>query len=208
MVMVSSLKLERNTETGIYTVISLATIDCPLCNGFLKHRDRRGRSVKDILGEVSLFSLRRLLCVVCAKLHTEIPNIIQPFKHYDSETIQNVIDNTEKSKDCAADNSTISRWKASFARAEPDIWQRLVSVHARDADSNVPVASGYLTFAAIKATVERWLAFVMLLLINSGHKLCTRFAFRPLHYSDTIHNAGRNNSEGDVKIDKTINDTG
>ena len=208
MVMVSSFKLECNTETGIYTIISLATSICPLCAGFLKHRDRKPRDVKNLIGEVRHFSLRRLLCTACEKLHTEIPDIIQPFKHYDSETIQNVIDNTELSKDCVADDSTISRWKASFAEAVPDIEQRLASVHARETDEKLPLVSPYLTFAAIGATAERWLALVMLLLINSGHKLCTRFAFRPLHYSDTIHSAGKNDCRGDTKIGKTINDTG
>ena len=208
MVMVSSFKLECNTETGIYTIISLATSECPLCEGFLKHRDRKPRDVKSLIGEVRHFSLRRLLCIVCEKLHTEIPNIIQPFKHYDSETIQNVIDNTELSKDCVADDSTISRWKASFAEAVPDIEQRLASVYAQETDEKVPLVSPSLAFAAIRATVERWFAFVMHLLINSGHKLCTRFAFRPLHYSDTIHSAGKNDCRGGTKIGKTINDTG
>jgi len=110
MVIVPSFKLEFNIETGFYTIISLATSICPLCAGFMKHRDRKKRDVMNLIGEVRHFSLRRLLCLVCGKLHTEIPDIIQPFKHYDSETIQCVLDGDDKLKECAADNSTISRF--------------------------------------------------------------------------------------------------
>jgi hypothetical protein len=208
MVMVSSFKLERNTETGVFIIISLVTSVCPLCGGFLKQRDCKHRSVKNMIGEIFHFRLRRLLCVVCERLHTEIPDIIQPYKHYDSETIQSVVDDDEKAKSCIADNSTISRWKASFADATPDIEQRLASIYACESDNKVPLVSPYITLVAIRAAVTSWLAFVMQLLINNGHKLCTRFAFCPLHYSDTIQSAGKNDSEGDAEIDKTITDTG
>jgi predicted RNA-binding Zn-ribbon protein involved in translation (DUF1610 family) len=208
VIIISSFKLECNKETGIFTIFSSSTHKCPLCGGFLSYRDRRCRNVINIYGESRCFSLRRLRCEVCEKLHIEIPDIIQPFKHYDSEAVQNVIDETELSKNCVADNSTISRWKASFAKATPEIEQRLVSVQARETDDNVPLLSPRLTLVYIRATIGRWLAFVMQLLINSGHKLCTLFAFRPLHYSATIQNAGNDNSGGSTKYDKTFKETG
>jgi len=207
MVMVSSFKLECNIETGIYTIISLITSICPLCNGFLKHRDCKKRNVLNLIGETRHFSLRRLLCLMCGKLHTEIPDIIQPFKHYDSETIQSVLDDDKKSKECAADNSTISRWKADFTEMAPDIEQRLASFYAHEVDNTVPLLSPYITLAALRAVVEHWLAFVMRLLINSGHKLCTRFAFYPYHIPATIQIAGKNDYGGGTKIVKTITDT-
>ena len=208
MVIVSSFKLERNTETGIYTIISLVTLGCPLCNGFLKQRDRKSRDVKNLLGEIRHFQLRRLLCIECERLHTELPDIIQPFKHYDSETIQSVIDGDNAAKDCVADESTMRRWKKDFAQALPEIDMRLASVYARETDSKVPIISSRTTFDAARAADKRWLGFVMELLINNGHKLCTRFAFRPYHFSDKLQNAGRNDSGGGITIDKTFNDTG
>jgi hypothetical protein len=76
---------------------------------------------------------------------------------------------------CAADNSTIRRWKTEFAQAEPDINQRLASVCAQLTEEKVPIADTTHILNNIKSEIKHWLAFVMELLINSGHKICTRF---------------------------------
>ena len=146
--------------------------------------------------------LRRLLCEGCAKLHTEIPDIIQPFKHYDSETIQSVIDGGEKAMDCVADDSTISRWKSDFTKAAPDIEQRLGSVYVREADETIPVLSSVTILAYIRAMQKCWLAFVMVLLINGGHKLCTRFAFCPSSIDGIVSSISRKGGKLDGKTIK------
>ena len=208
MIIVPKFELKYNEEKGIYTIISLTPSKCPLCGGTVYHRDHKGRKVKRLSGVVWRFSLRRLLCDNCKKLHTEIPDIIQPYKHYDSETIQSVLDGGEKAKDCIADDSTISRWKADFSKSEPDIEQRLVSVNAQATDESAPLLPPGLTFAAIRATIKRWLAFVMLLLINAGYKLCTRFAFCQPDTYVKVQNAGTKSKGGFGEFDKTTTDTG
>jgi len=100
------------------------------------------------------------------------------------------------------------RWKKDFTEALPDIDLRLASVYARETDSKTPIISPNMTLTAARATEKHWLGFVMELLINNGYKLCTRFAFRPFHFSDNIQNAGRNDNGGEAKSDKTVNDTG
>ena len=208
MIIVPKFELKYNEEKGIHTIISLTPCNCPLCGGAVYHRDHKGRDVKRMNGEVWHFNLRRLLCDNCKKLHTEIPDIIQPYKHYDTETIQSVLDGGEKAKECVADESTISRWKADFARAEPDIEQRLASVCAQDTNEVTPLLTPGLAITAVRATIERWLAFVMHLLINAGHKLCTQFAFCPPYPCDRLHNAGTKSKGGYGEIVKTITDTG
>jgi len=208
MIIVPKFELKYNEKKGVYTIISLVPCKCPLCSGAVYHRDHKARDAKRLNGEVWHFRLRRLLCDNCDKLHTEIPDIIQPYKHYDSETIQSVLDGGEKAGDCVADNSTISRWKADFAEAEPDIEQRLASVYVQESDEKAPLLSAGLTFAAIRAAVGRWLAFVMRMLINNGHKLCTRFAFCPPQGCVSIQSAGRKRDGGHEKYDKTLDETG
>jgi len=208
MIIVPEFELKYNEETGIYTIISLMPCRCPLCGGAVYHRDHKSRFVKRLSGEVWHFRLRRLLCDNCSKLHTEIPDIIQPYKHYDSETIQSVLDGGEKAKGCVADNSTIRRWGVDFAKAEPDIEQRVASVYARETDETAPLLPQGLTFSIIRATLECWLAFVMRLLINAGHKLCTQFAFCPPHFCAKLQNAGIKSKGGNGKFVKTITDTG
>jgi hypothetical protein len=205
MIIVPKFEIKYNEETGICTIISMVACKCPLCGGAVYHRDYRSRKSKKLNGEIWLFMLRRLLCEDCAKLHTEIPDIIQPFKHYDSETIQSVIDGGEKARDCVADESTINRWKADFVKAAPDIEQRLASAYIQETDTKAPILSSTTILSYIRAMQERWLAFVMVLLINKGHKLCTRFAFCPPDISDIVCHTTRKGDKLDVK---TIKNTG
>ena len=211
MIIVPKFELKYNEETEKYSIIvekADTATGCPLCEGFLKYRDAINRDVIDRFGEVWHFNLRRLRCMLCKKLHREIPDTIQPFKRYNSEAIQCALDGNEDALECDVDASTIRRWKAEFTKAEPDIEQRLASAYARELDEKVPVLSSTTILAYIQAAVERWLAFVMVLLINSGHKLCTQFAFCPPHPCAKLQNAG-NNLDGGCKSDgKTYEDTG
>jgi hypothetical protein len=204
MVIVSLFKLNHNELSGIYTIIAEEIICCPLCNDELFYRDSRLRMLKDLLGVVMSFFVRRLRCIGCKKLHTELPNIIQPYRHYSSDAIQSVLDGREDGADCVADNSTIRRWKTEFAQAEPDINQRLASVHAQKDDEKVPMVDTVRVLDKIKVKIENWLAFVMELLVNNGHKLCTQFAFSPFQSTATVNSISKKETEGGKKDDKTI----
>jgi predicted RNA-binding Zn-ribbon protein involved in translation (DUF1610 family) len=211
MFIVSSFKLKFNEETKVYTVIpnmADSLMRCPLCGGELHYRDRKSRSSLNLAGENQHFSLRRLRCKQCERLHTEIPDTIQPFKHYDSATIQCVIEGSEKASECVADNSTMRRWKSSFREAEPDIAQRVASVYAQEANATIPLRVLDKPYHATRATIAHWLAFVMALLINHGHKLCTRFAFCPPPVACTIITTREKTTKGGGMNDKTIEDTG
>ena len=207
MIIVPSFKLKYNIETGVYTIISLVTSVCPQCNGGVHYRDRKVRGVKNSRGEKRLFSLRRLLCELCEKLHTEIPDIMQPFKHYESAVIQCILDGSKEADECAADNSTLRRWRASFAKAKPDITQRLTSIYAQMSDETAPIGSNVPTLSTIQTMVKQWLAFVMTLLINNGHKICTQFAFCPHPLVDRIEPNYKATMKGEGKSDKSIEDT-
>ena len=167
----------------------------------------RLRGLKSLFGETRRFLLRRFRCRTCKATHTEIPDIIQPYKHYDSAAIQSILDGSEIPVGCAADESTIRRWKKSFAEAEPDLAQRLASEYAKAIDENVPLEPAARIFETIRAKHSRWLPFVTGLLINSGHKLCTRFAFCPPPPACTIALAGKDQTEGGAIGDKTTHDT-
>jgi hypothetical protein len=192
MVIVSSFSLVYNNLCGIFTITAVNESCCPLCNGELVYRDSKSRKVKNIFGEIRNFLLRRLRCTGCKKLHTELPDIIQPYKHYDSDAIQSILVGSMERSVCAADDSTIGRWKTEFAEAEPDINQRLASVYAQMSDGKVPIAGTIHILDKIKIETKRWLAFVMELLINNGHKICTRFAFCPSSAPDKVNPVVKN----------------
>jgi hypothetical protein len=136
-----------------------------------------------------------------------LPDIIQPYRHYGSEVIQIVLDGIEKADECCADNSTIQRWKTEFAKAEPDIAQRLASAYVQETWETVPMGAAATLLDGLKAKDSCWLRFVMRLLINCGHRICTEFAFYPAHYSATVSSANKYIAERGRNNDKTIKDT-
>lgn len=61
------------------------------------------------MGNSYIFHLRRLQCLKCGQVHTEIPDFIQKFKHYSKTVIDDYLNGT--ADNIAADNKTLYRWK-------------------------------------------------------------------------------------------------
>lgn len=81
---------------------------CPLCGQELSVKDSKRRYVKDELSRKIPFNLKRYYCSSCKKIHTEIPDIVQPYKQYETLTIRKVQEGN--SLTFAGDNSTIRKW--------------------------------------------------------------------------------------------------
>lgn len=88
---------------------------CPCCRCTLKVIGSRKRKYINSLGEKITLIIRRLKCTNCKKIHHELPDILVPYKHYDSECIENVITGLHKNT-VAAEDSTIYRWKKWIRR--------------------------------------------------------------------------------------------
>lgn len=72
-------------------------------------KNSKRRYIKTETGQKIPFNFKRYYCSKCNKLHTEIPNFIQPYKHYEASTINRV-----KSGDISTfggDDSTIRYWQ-------------------------------------------------------------------------------------------------
>jgi hypothetical protein len=205
MVIVTSFKTRYNSERKYHEVIYSEETHCPYCGGGLKYRNSRKRKVLDELRNVIAYLLRRLWCAGCLSLHTEIPDIIQPYRHFSSSVIQDVITGGDV---CAADDSTIRRWRNDFDESKPDIEQRLKSVYARETGSHAPITTETKTLCGLMKLETKWLAYVMKLLINCGHRLCTRFAFCPEASTDKVADIGIPKGKGGRIYDKTEEDTG
>jgi len=207
MVSVSSFRLKHNKEGQYFSIITAEAVRCPYDGGELVYRDSVFRNVKNLSSENARFLLRRLRCLICNKTNRELPDIILPYKHYRADVIQAVLDGSEEAADCHADNSTIRRWKDAFADAGPDIAQRLASVYAVSSDENIPLKAADAILDGLKGSGPRWLPFVIGLLINNGHKICTGFAFCPISKSDKVDSTTKNIAERGQKNVKTIEDT-
>ena len=206
MVIVSSFEILYNKNGEYHEVLVHEAARCPYCGGALRYRNRKQRSVLDELREKIVYLLRRLWCEGCKSLHTEIPDFIQPHRHYSSLVIQDVIDGGGEA--CAADDSTIRRWRNDFEEAKADIEQRLKSVYARETDSHAPFASETKTLNGLIKRETRWLSYVMWLLIRHGHRPCTRFAFCQREEAVSIAGMAADGGKGDGFYDNSKEDTG
>ena len=65
---------------------------CPICGATLKYYDTVKRLVRTKERKTTRLYIRRLKCVSCNKLHRELPKIIFPFKQYERELIQGVLE--------------------------------------------------------------------------------------------------------------------
>lgn len=63
---------------------------CPNCGGQLKHYDKVNRYVKGKNGNRIQTKIRRCKCVICKRIHRELPQHILPYKQYDAEIIKGV----------------------------------------------------------------------------------------------------------------------
>lgn len=103
------------------------TICCPICQGSLKQYDRRIRKAIDNNAETKRYSLRRLRCQKCGKIHLELPDNLLPYKRYEAEVIEDAI---ATNNSCVpSDQRTIKkirRWYRQVKASLTGVWNRMV----------------------------------------------------------------------------------
>lgn len=159
----------------MFFVKSNESLPCPLCGGHLISRDsRRRRLIRDDGNSITL-QIRRLLCKKCNTLHSELPDIVQPFKHYASSVIQKVLDG--RTDDCPAEDTTIRHWIHEFCGVLEEVNAALVSLWIQKKGIPWTLLRQISLLQKIRSRhTGHWYAFVNRMLINSGVGTYTRFA--------------------------------
>ncbi len=162
----------------MFFVRSSETSFCPVCGGDLRSRDRRKRKVLLKDGQCIVLSIRRLRCKACGKIHAELPDLVQPFKHYASRVIQKVLDG--HSEGCCAEDSTIRRWLREFenSRSRMDAALSALQTIYRKKPANLLYPVSLLNRMRLHRPLG-WYPFVTRILVNHGFWAYTRFAFCP-----------------------------
>jgi len=95
MIMTSNYE-EWTDDEGRLHIRSKEKAACPVCQGKLKVRDSKPRTVKfrDKTGKTKLV-IRRLYCENCDTLHSELPDKVIPYKRHARETIEAIINEDE-----------------------------------------------------------------------------------------------------------------
>ena len=88
---------------------------CPVCQSPLKSRDTRRRHIRQEGGVKKWGRIRRLMCERCHRLHNELPANLSPYKHYETEVIEGVVDEVITQDDLESEDypceKTMERWQ-------------------------------------------------------------------------------------------------
>ena len=77
---------------------------------------------------ITVLLLRRLRCRHCKKLHTELPDLLVPYKRYSRECIEDVLAQSRAGEpDDERTRSKIRRWYRQIRSYLDGIWKRLVT---------------------------------------------------------------------------------
>ncbi|MFI3173342.1 MAG: DUF6431 domain-containing protein [Eubacteriales bacterium] len=172
MVIISNYKILSN-ENDTYFIESHETPSCPLCNSLLRYRDMRLRIERKEGGEVRFIAIRRLKCPHCNRLHTELPDILVPYKHYSEEVISGVIDDIITPSDMDSESypceTTMAHWKMWFKLNQVQIEGYLKSIGFRLLGYQESfLKSPESLLENLRNTLPNWLGSVLRTIYNSG----------------------------------------
>ena len=118
------------------------------------------------------------------KYHRELPDIVIPYKRYDTESIEEAITHSNSDITVAADHSTIWRWRKWFKLSETYIIMALISVLAvienNIESSSLAIPNLKNPIEQIKEIVSRkvkWLNEAARILVNATKWIFNRSAF-------------------------------
>lgn len=187
MVIISNFSLVFNSEKRIYQVESHEVSTCPVCRRTLRHKDRRKRIMRKYNGDLSRILISRLKCTKCKRIHTELPDILTPHKHYSTEIIENVVDEVSTPEDLTTEDfpceKTMARWKKWI-----QINQTQIDGQLKVIGSTFPgIGKGLLKskeslLERLRASGSDWLAKINRAIYNAGG----RIAPLPLRGADQI----------------------
>ena len=160
---------------------------CPNCSSLLEYHCRIIRPLTNKAGVKNSYSIRVLKCVnkTCpTTYHRELPDIIIPYRRYDTESIEEAITRGNAEITVAADESTIRRWRKWFDKNAVNIMMALTSVIAviggNTKSSSLEIRSDKNPIQTIKRTVvskAKWLNEAVRILVNSSKWFFNRSAF-------------------------------
>jgi hypothetical protein len=178
MIILSEYELIYNNKDDFYAISpkSEQMAACPECSHSLKYRDSRLRIRKVHGGGSDQLLIRRLKCSHCKRLHTELPDVLAPYKHYTTEVIEDVVDAVIDSDDLETEaypcEATMHRWNAWLFYNQLRIDGLLKSVgYRRLGFSEVFLKSGLSLLAGIRETGAGWLGTILRVIYNAGNFL-------------------------------------
>jgi hypothetical protein len=150
---------------------------CPYCQSTLNPYDRRDRKCRNENGDWQVLVVRRLRCQNprCQRIHTELPDILVPYKRYQVGVIAAVLGGCARI--APLEESTRQRWRAWYGRIREHLLGVAASVHRwlQEAARNLPASPNSETFTIPESDMLT-LPDLVRLAVNSGNWITTRSA--------------------------------
>lgn len=174
MIIIQNYTLEQKGDTPVFFVKSREKSHCPYCGGKFKVIGSRRRILHKQDGSCIFLVVRRLRCLGCKKINHELPNMVIPHKHHESDTIAcGLTEEVPPEADCCpVESSTISRWKHWLFNNHIFFEESLRIIQKRTNHVSLPV----LPLFPLNRQPQGWLRFLVYHLVNSGFWGHTRLA--------------------------------
>jgi hypothetical protein len=173
MLITHNYELKYSRMEGIYYLcINETRLRCPHCGQELIYRDSRLRIWRHCNEPADRILIHRMFCRICNRLHTVLPDVLVPHKHYGAPEIETVLE-SEVRNDEVSDSTTV-RWQQWIKGNEVQIEGVLQSLKLNAEDKLPELRSSEHLFIHLKTVFRYWLSVVSRLVINSG------FAFLPV----------------------------
>lgn len=128
-------------------------------------------------GSRQVLILRRFRCTGCRKLHTELPSVLIPYKHYSAEIISGILDRVISENDPDSEDypceKTMQRWRGWFAgnrsRIEGILQKALLPRSVRGGPNRRPVLLRNLSIVFRKLYPD-WLERMVRIVLHNGER--------------------------------------
>ena len=141
----------------------------------MKHRGMVPRVWKKEGGERRWVMIELVRCPECRKGHRALPDFLTPYKHYETETIEDVIDEviTEDDPIDYPCNITMRRWRGWFERNRANVEGQIRSAAYRllDLSTEFLKSTGSLLEELRERISPGWLCTVERVIYNSGSRI-------------------------------------
>ena len=173
MLITHNYELKYSETKGMYYLcLNETVLYCPHCGQQLVYRDSRSRIWRHCNEATDRILIHRMLCGTCNRLHTVLPDVLVPHKHYGASEIETVLGSEVRSDEVS--DSTAASWLQWIKGNMSQIEGVLQSLKLESEDKLPELRGDKNLFTHLKTIVRNWLSVVSRLVINGG------FAFLPV----------------------------
>lgn len=151
---------------------SVTTHMCPICQATLSYRDSRPRIRKKEGGVKEQLIIRRFHCKNCHSYHSELPDCLVPYKHYETEVISGVLDGIVQPDDLDSEDypsfTTMLRWLQWFRENHERINGYLRTIREFLLGYNEEKLASVSLLDSFRNQYQNWLEIILRQIYNSG----------------------------------------